>query len=278
MTGPFTDPARIRGELYASADRLARRTGALHRAKVSGRHAGQVIADLAAQALTRDVPVPHVADLGCGRGTTTRLLAERLPAARIAAVDVSAAMLGAAQDRLPPGRGVLVQADFHRLPFAAQSCDVIVAAFCLYHSPSPGQAVSEIGRCLRPGGTAVLVTKSAGSYRELDHLVARTGLDPGALTGPSLYATAHSGNLTALTAPHLRIAQVINHAHRFTFASLAETAEYLATSPKYHLPAALATDPAALAAALRLRLPDVPVTATSTVTYITATAPRATRP
>ena len=33
--GPFTDQALVRGPLYASADRLARRTSALHRARVA---------------------------------------------------------------------------------------------------------------------------------------------------------------------------------------------------------------------------------------------------
>ena len=44
---PFTDPAQVRGALYASADRIAQRTEALLRARVTGRHAGEVIADLA---------------------------------------------------------------------------------------------------------------------------------------------------------------------------------------------------------------------------------------
>ena len=47
---PFTDPWQVSGPLYASADRIARRTSALHRARVSGRHAAEVIADLAAGA------------------------------------------------------------------------------------------------------------------------------------------------------------------------------------------------------------------------------------
>ncbi len=71
---PFTDPALVSGPLYASADRLARRTGALHRARVSGRHAGQVITDLAAAAVPPLRGSTRVADIGCGRGTTTSML------------------------------------------------------------------------------------------------------------------------------------------------------------------------------------------------------------
>lgn len=269
---PFTDPALVRGPLYGSADRLARRSGALQRARVSGRHAGQVITDLAAGALAPGGRAARVADIGCGRGTTTRMLTQRLPAATVVAVDLSAALLAAARDRLPvasPAR--VVRADFCHLPIASGTCDVVVAAFCLYHCACPGHVIGEIARCLRPGGTAILAVKSADSYRELDRLVAAARLDPDALSRPGLYQAAHSGNLAALASGHLYVQQVIHHAHRFTFASLDRAAEYLATSPKYDLPAALAADPVAIAAALRRRLPDGPVTATSTVSYLTAT-------
>lgn len=269
---PFTDPALVGGPLYASADRLARRTSALHRARVSGRHAGQVIADLAAEAVTQPGESTRVVDIGCGRGTTTSMLTQRLSATAVVGVDISPALLAAARNRLPAeSRAALACADFHHLPLADATCDVVVAAFCVYHSATPGRVVSEITRCLRRDGTAILVTKSADSYRELDHLVAASGLDPLALSRPSLYQAAHSGNLPALVSARLRVQRVVHHAHRFAFANLAHAAEYLATSPKYQLPARLAEDPAALAAVLRERLPDHPVTATSTVTYLAAT-------
>jgi ubiquinone/menaquinone biosynthesis C-methylase UbiE len=271
---PFTDPALVQGPLYASVDRLARRTGALHRARTGGLHAGQVIADLAAGALAPDSQEARVADIGCGRGTSTRMLAQRLPAAKVVAVDLSAAMVVTARDRLArPATAGFVRADFRCLPLTSDSCDVVVAAFCLYHCACPGQVIEEIARCLRPGGTAILATKSNDSYRELDQLVAVARLDPGALSRPGLYEAAHSGNLAALTSAQLHVQQVIHHTHRFTFASLADAAEYLATAPKYQFPTGLAGDSAAIAAALRAELSDGPVTTTSTVTYVTATRP-----
>jgi SAM-dependent methyltransferase len=225
---PFTDPALVRGPLYPSADRLARRSGALRRATVSGRHAGQVITDLAADALALGGPTLRVADIGCGRGTTTRMLAQRLPAADVVAIDLSAAVLAVTRDRLPPA-GV-VCADFCHLPLASGACDVIVAAFCLYHAACPELVIGEIARCLHPGGTAILATKSADSYRELDQLVAAAGLDPDALSRPSLYQAAHSGNLAALASGPLHVRQVIHDTHRFAFASLDRAAEYLASA------------------------------------------------
>src|SRR5579863_9402379 len=117
--GPFTDQALVRGPLYASADRLARRSSALHRARVAGRHAGEVITDLAKAALAPGGRRARVADIGCGRGTTTRMLAQRLPGAAVAGLDLSAALLAAARERPPEALTVrFVRADFCRLPLA----------------------------------------------------------------------------------------------------------------------------------------------------------------
>lgn len=233
---PFTDPDQVTA-LYCSPTRLAQRTGALHAARTRGRHAGQVIADLAYSAVPSGRTVV-VVDVGCGRGTVTRLLAERLHVARVVPVDRSAAMLTATRGRLGASlpRVVPVRADFHQLPFRDGGCDVIVAAFCLYHSGRPSRVVEEFARCLQPGGAVIAAVKSADSYRELDQLVAASGLDPGALSRPSLYQAVHSGNLAALPAVRLTVEQVINDTHVFAFPGLAEAAGYLATSPKYGCP------------------------------------------
>jgi ubiquinone/menaquinone biosynthesis C-methylase UbiE len=266
---PFTDPDEVRGALYATPARLASRTSALHRARVAGRHAAEVIASLASDAARREPAV--IADIGCGRGTTTLTLADRFPRARIAAIDLSAALVTVTRDRLAGSReAAAVRADFHRLPLADGSCGLVVAAFCLYHSPDPGGVIAEIARCLTSDGAAVIAVKSAGSYRELDRLMAASGLDPEAENRPSLYQAAHSGNITALAATSLSVRRAVHETHRFIFPALADAAEYLATSPKYDLPKALVGFPEALATALRERVPDQPVPVTSVVTYLIA--------
>ncbi|MGH8895835.1 MAG: class I SAM-dependent methyltransferase [Egibacteraceae bacterium] len=270
---PFIDPTIVRGQLYATPDRLARRTGALHRAKVAGRHAAQVVAELAVNALPPQHALAAV-DVGCGRGTTTQALVDQLGPAELIAVDISPVVLAAARARLA-GHGPVrfVCADFHSLPLRDASCHLVVAAFCLYHSSQPAAVMAEFARCLAPGGAAILVTKSADSYHELDQLMATSGLDPQAPMRPSLYATAHSGNLPEMAATALDVRRVVHEPHRFRFADLAHAAGYLATNPKYVLPEQLRADPATLATALRTRLPDHPVTATSTVTFVVATRP-----
>lgn len=268
--GPFTDSA-VRASLYATADRLARRSGALRAARIAGRPAEQVIADLAANRVT---PGGAVADVGCGRGATTARLAKRLAPRVLLAVDLSPALLAVARTRLRHHPVRSVCADFHRLPLPDGGLDLVVAAFCLYHSPRPADVIAELARCLAPHGTAVLVTKSADSYRELDELVAAS-LDTHATSRPSLYATAHSGNLAALAGGALDVIEVIHERHRFRFTDLGHTAAYLSTSPKYALPTPLRGQPEALAAAMRAGLPEGPVTATSTVTYLVARRPDA---
>jgi ubiquinone/menaquinone biosynthesis C-methylase UbiE len=273
VSNPFVDPDR-QGALYADASRLARRSGALNRAKVAGSFVPGTIVQLARAFVPRSGRnLRLVADVGCGRGTSSRVLAHDLSPQVFVGVDASRNMVTVARQRTGTQAGTriaFVQADFHRLPFPDDACDLVVAAFCLYHSRTPARAVAELGRILAPSGLAVLVTKSVDSYREMDALVAAAGLDPRAQQHKSLYAEAHGGNLANLTRQSLDVRAILHEDHRFRFPDLDHAAEYLATSPKYDLAAGLYGNPDALSAALRERLPDQPVTTTSTVTYVVA--------
>jgi SAM-dependent methyltransferase len=270
----FLDPDKVRGEFYACPDRLVQRSGALHRAKIAGRYVPDVIAELASRWLL-ETAHPRIADIGCGRGSSTIALASRLPTAHLLAVDLSSALLVETGQRLRTAgyTATLICADFHHLPFADASCDLLVAAFCLYHAREPSQVIGEMARCLAADGIAILVTKSQDSYHELDLLVARAGLDADALSRPSLYATAHSGNLADLAAGAFVLKEAVHHRHTFRFSDLAHVGEYLATTPKYALSASFTGNASALTAALRSNQPDEPLTVTSTVTYVVAGLP-----
>ncbi|WP_341719360.1 class I SAM-dependent methyltransferase [Micromonospora sp. FIMYZ51] len=267
---PFLDPKLVHGDLYRSSGRLADRTRALHKAKIAGRDAADVIVDLLAQ---RTPPGAIVLDIGCGRGTTTLRISDRLRPRRLIAVDASSALLATVRTRLAEasGTGSTICADFHHLPLPDAMADAAVAAFCLYHSPTPAAAVAEIARCLRPGGTAVLATKSLDSYTELDQLAQTADLDPDAVCRPSLYECFHSRNLVDIAATHLTVLDVLHEEHVFEFANVAHLARYLATTPKYRIRAA--GGPAGLAAILRERLPAPPYLTRSTVSYALAARP-----
>lgn len=265
---PFTDPA-VRPGLYLDPGRLARRTAALHRAKVVGRPVNGVIAAHAAAHAGR-LQAPVIADVGCGRGSSTAALYEQFSRARLCGIDASAALLQSARSRL---RGSVagirwICADFHRLPLRNGCADLIVAAFCLYHSQHPQDVIGEFARCLTPSGQLILVTKSRDSYASLDALVASSGLDPAAQSRPGLYDTAHSGNIVGLAAGTLQLRHVEHEEHQFVFADLAHVAEYLATSPKYQIQPVLRNDPSAIARLLKSREHDRTITTASTVTYV----------
>jgi SAM-dependent methyltransferase len=264
---PFLDPAMVHGDLYRTENRLAQRTRALREAKIAGRDAAGMIAELLAP---RVPPSAVVLDIGCGRGTTTLHLSTRLRPRQLVAVDASAALLNTTRDRVGEAGAAasMVCADFHHLPLPDRIADAAIAAFCLYHSPEPAAAVAEIARCLRPGGIAVLVTKSLDSYAELDQLVQAANLDPHAHDQPSLYESFHSGNLRDIATTSLTVLDVLHEDHVFRFADATHLAYYLATTPKYRF--TLAGGTAGLAATLRQHLPAPPYMTRSTVSYAVA--------
>ncbi|MFF0125863.1 class I SAM-dependent methyltransferase [Streptomyces mirabilis] len=272
---PFLDPV-LQADLYGDPSRLAGRSNALMRAKTAGRPVPDTIVQLVRAHHARADRLGVVLDIGCGRGTSSKVLAELLHPERVVGFDAAPALIDQARERtrhLPGVQVSFLQGDFHQLPLPTASCDLAVAAFCLYHSARPQTVIAEINRVLAPGGLAVLVTKSLDSYRELDQLVAAAGLDLRAEQHESLYASAHSGNLAALAATSLDVVTVENEEHVFTFDGHDHLAEYLATNPKYDLAPGLYGHPEALAAVLHEFVPDRPLTARSVITFVVARPP-----
>lgn len=271
---PFLDPAR-QEELYGHASRLAGRSNALMRARTVGQAVPDTIVQLARTHRAQGSPerLRFVVDIGCGRGTSSRVLAEQLHPERLVGIDAAPALVAEARKRVGRVPGVQVgflQGDFHRMPMPGGSCDLAVAAFCLYHSTYPEQAIAEIARVLAPDGVAILVTKAFDSYSEMDALVAAAGLDPRAEQHESLYISAHGGNLADLAKPSLNVITTEHEEHRFTFDGHDHAAEYLATNPKYDLTPGLYGNPDAMAATLHEFLPDAPITTSSVITYVVA--------
>lgn len=252
--------------LYADEDRTRQRSDALLSAKTGGRNITDVVLCHSEAAFLPAAPL--IVDIGCGQGRSAVRLARRYLPGTVVAIDASSAMTAAVRDRAAGLNVQPVTGDFHRLPIADGCADLAIAIMCLYHSSIPHLVVAEMGRMLRRSGTAILVTKALDSYRELADLLERVGVDPHASSRPSLYETAHSGNLPDLAqAGGLTVHSVEHEVHTFTFRDLSHTAVYLATCPQYALPSPL-QDADALATALRNRIPDTPVTATATITYV----------
>jgi ArsR family transcriptional regulator len=114
---------------------------------------------LRARAVARLVPPGlRVADVGTGTGILALELAQL--GLRVVAVDNSPRMLEAAQAKLAAAgvSGVeLRRGEASRLPLADAEMDAALAHMVLQYLPSPGDAIREMARTVRPGGVVVTV-------------------------------------------------------------------------------------------------------------------------
>jgi ubiquinone/menaquinone biosynthesis C-methylase UbiE len=102
-----------------------------------------------------------VLEIGCGRGDFAWLLGQRYPGAEIIATDFSTAAITYAQSKIGPNRNVTFQAaNAQALPFSDASFDYVISCECLEHVEAPREMVSEIVRCLKPGGGFVVTTEN----------------------------------------------------------------------------------------------------------------------
>jgi SAM-dependent methyltransferase len=89
-------------------------------------------------------------DVGCGPGPLTRVLADRLGADNVAAVDPSEPFVAACRARVP-GADVRVAAA-EEIPFAANEFDVVLAQLVVQLMGDRDTGVREMARVARPGG------------------------------------------------------------------------------------------------------------------------------
>jgi ubiquinone/menaquinone biosynthesis C-methylase UbiE len=99
----------------------------------------------------------RVADLACGTGTMTALLAEL--GHQVSGVDLSSEMVARARAKTAPfGAAVEVtQGDASNPPIGAGNFDVVFARHILWTLPDPTDALRRWATLLRPGGRMVLV-------------------------------------------------------------------------------------------------------------------------
>lgn len=98
----------------------------------------------------------HVLEAGCGVGAQTVTLARHSPEAFLTSIDISAASLATAREAVAAHRMTNVdfrQADIFDLPFPTNSFDHVFVCFVLEHLARPVEAVRELGKVLKPGGT-----------------------------------------------------------------------------------------------------------------------------
>lgn len=107
-----------------------------------------------------------ILEAGCGVGAQTKIIAPLNPDSHVVSIDVSADSVAEAR-ALIESLGIpnvrFQQADIFSLPFADGAFDGIVVCFVLEHLSSPEQALLELKRVLKPGGTLMAIEGDHGS-------------------------------------------------------------------------------------------------------------------
>jgi SAM-dependent methyltransferase len=112
-------------------------------------------------------------------GGSGRILDLRKRGFSVVGIDQAPRMLQFAHRRFErDGQVHFSQADIDRLPFRAESMDLVVCLGVFEFLPDYGQALREIRRVLRPGGTVVFAIPSAISLYVLGDRLARRTLAP----------------------------------------------------------------------------------------------------
>jgi ubiquinone/menaquinone biosynthesis C-methylase UbiE len=93
----------------------------------------------------------RVADLGCGSGTFTALLAGAGYAC--VGLDLSSQLLAVGHRKYPDIE--FVEGDIERLPFPDASFDGVMLSGVVHHFPDPSRCAAEVFRVLRPHGRFV---------------------------------------------------------------------------------------------------------------------------
>jgi len=177
-----------------------------HRWRTAENSAAYLLADLK--------PGMSLLDVGCGPGTLTADLAERVAPGRVTAVEVTPGALDLARaEAAARGRTNLtfVASDIHHLGFAAGSFDIVHAHQVLQYATDPVGALRELRRVCRPGGTVAVRDSDYAAFAwypalpELDEWLAlyrrmarQTGGEPDA--GRRLLSWARAAGFTEVVA------------------------------------------------------------------------------
>jgi 2-polyprenyl-3-methyl-5-hydroxy-6-metoxy-1,4-benzoquinol methylase len=100
----------------------------------------------------------QVLDCACGTGYGVRLLREDGQAAHVTGVDLDARSIQYAWMMHNPGGTFFIEAPGDRLPFSAESFDVVTSFETIEHVPNDAALIDEFYRVLGPGGMLIIST------------------------------------------------------------------------------------------------------------------------
>ena len=117
-----------------------------------------------------------ILELGCGPGYMWKENVNRIPAGwNVTLSDLSSGMVDAAwRNLVVTGRAFqFKEIDAQSIPFEGETFDTVIANHMLYHVPDQPQAIAEIQRVLKPGGTLIATTVGYGHLKELNEWLRR---------------------------------------------------------------------------------------------------------
>jgi SAM-dependent methyltransferase len=143
-----------------------------HHDSVLRSHRWRTVENSAAYLLPELKPTTRLLDVGCGPGTITADLAQRLPDGLVVGVDASASVLEGAVVSFPDVS--FLAGDLFDLPFPDASFDVVHLHQVLQHLSDPVGAMVALRRLIAPGG--VLAARDA-DYGAMTWSPASAGLE-----------------------------------------------------------------------------------------------------
>jgi SAM-dependent methyltransferase len=195
-----------------------------HHESVLRSHLWRTAENSAAYLLPRLAPDAKVLDVGCGPGTITTDLADRVPRGHVTGIDAAQAVIEQARELAEDRTNVdFATGDVYALDYPDGAFDVVHAHQVLQHLGDPVRALREMGRVAKPGGLVAVRDADFGGmtwypelpildeWRPLYKRVARgNGGEPDG--GRRLHVWAREAGLTDIT----------NSSSNWTYATEAE--------------------------------------------------------
>jgi len=121
----------------------------------------RVLRRLIVRELRRHKPTGILADIGCGPGLLTTLIAQKFPRLRVLGLDTAQEMVKTANANAVSlgfeGRVEFREGNIQSLPLPDHSLDFAISSLSLHHWSEPGRGLAEIHRALKPGGQVLLI-------------------------------------------------------------------------------------------------------------------------
>jgi ubiquinone/menaquinone biosynthesis C-methylase UbiE len=121
----------------------------------------RVLRRLIVRELRRHKPTGILADIGCGPGLLTTLIARKFPRLKVLGLDTAQEMIKTANANAVSlgfeGRVEFREGNIQSLPLPDQTLDFAVSSLSLHHWSQPERGLAEIHRALKPGGQVLLI-------------------------------------------------------------------------------------------------------------------------